>query len=111
MVINGTSGNDTLISGNGDDTIDGFAGFDFVSYASAVSGVTVDLGAGTATGGAGNDTLLNIEAVLGSNFNDTLTGDAQGNWIDGGGGADTFFGNAGNDGLVGGTGHDRIAGA
>ncbi|MBB6564111.1 Ca2+-binding RTX toxin-like protein, partial [Acidovorax soli] len=46
----------------------------------------------------------------GSNSNDTLTGSAGDDVIDGGGGNDTIYGRAGNDSLAGGTGDDSIDG-
>jgi len=54
--------------------------------------VTVDLTAGTASGGAGSDTLLSIENVTGGGFDDTLSGDAGANVLDGAAGADTMAG-------------------
>ena len=58
------------------------------------------------TGGAGNDTLTNIENLTGSGHNDTLTGDAGANILAGGAGDDTLSGGAGNDTLDGGDGTD-----
>jgi Ca2+-binding RTX toxin-like protein len=57
--------------------------------------VTVDLTAGTATGGSGSDTLSGIEDVNGSEAADDITGNASaaGNFL---------FGNGGNDRLNGG---------
>lgn len=47
--LNGGMGDDTLIGGTGDDTLIGGDGTDTVSYASAASGVTVNLEAGTSS--------------------------------------------------------------
>lgn len=99
--INGT-GNAlaNVITGNGaDNVLDGGAGVDTVSYASAAAGVSVSLaqGAQQITGGAGSDTLLNFENLGGSNFNDTLTGDAGANALEGRAGNDTLSGGAGAD--------------
>ncbi len=44
----GGTGNDTLIGGTGNDRLDGGGGINTVSYADALNGVTVDLGAGVA---------------------------------------------------------------
>ena len=56
--------------GFGDDTIIG-NGNTRVAYLGAGSGVTVDLGAGTAFGASsGSDTLSGVNAVRGSNFDD-----------------------------------------
>lgn len=93
----GEGGNDTLDGGQGNDSLDGGAGNDRLSYATAISAVTVDLGAGTATGGGGNDTLINIEAVAGSPFNDVLTGSAQNDTLNGGAGNDSLDGAGGID--------------
>ena len=71
--ICGGDGNDKLTGGPGNDKMDGEAGTDQVKYAKATTGVTVDLGAKTATG-QGNDTLRSIENIVGSNFDDTIGG-------------------------------------
>ena len=68
-VLTGGAGNDTLIGGIGNDTLDGGAGTaDTASYATAGSGVTVSLAiAGPQdTVGAGLDTLIGIERLIGS---------------------------------------------
>src|SRR6185369_16387800 len=97
--------------GNGDDILDGGAGIDTASYADAASGVTVSLAEHDAqdTGGAGSDTLINIENLTGSAFDDTLTGDANANTLSGLEGDDTLQGGAGNDTLDGGTGNDTAS--
>ncbi|MCY1370203.1 RTX calcium-binding nonapeptide repeat (4 copies) [compost metagenome] len=61
-----------------------------------------------ATGGSGSDTLLNFENLVGSNFNDILTGNAASNILDGGLGNDVLIGGAGADHLFGGAGLDRF---
>ncbi len=89
--------NATLFYGlEGDDHIDGRAGHDIVLYESATRGVNANLASGTASG-EGNDTLAGIEGLLGSLFDDTLTGD---------GGNNVLVGYLGNDTLVGGDGAD-----
>ena len=99
--IDGGLGNDVIFGGLGDDALDGGGGADRVSYQSATGGVTVDMSSGTATGADGNDTLMNIEQVFGSAFNDLFVGST---------GNDQFFGLAGNDRLVGGAGNDSLGG-
>src|SRR5262249_35475328 len=107
--VRGGRGNDTiagdananvLTGGAGADTIDGRAGTDTASYFYSTAGVNVSLVAGaTNTGGdAQGDVLTNIEWLEGSNYNDTLTGNAGDNWLFGAGGADTLDGGAGIDG-------------
>jgi Ca2+-binding RTX toxin-like protein len=110
--ITGTGGNNLLQGGLGNDTLDGGTGTDTASYAGATAGVTVTLAApGVAqnTLNAGTDTLTSIENLLGSDFNDTLTGDAGANKLEGGLGNDTLNGGLGNDTLDGGTGTDTAS--
>ena len=70
-VLTGTAGNDILQGFGGDDTLIGLNGVDRAVYTDATGGITVDLAAGTVTGqGVGTDTLIEIEAIQGSNFAD-----------------------------------------
>ena len=108
-VLYGGDGNDTLYGGDGDDTLSGGAGDDMLDggdgddiadYRDATSGVTVDLSITTAQavgGGDGSDTLISIENIIGSSYDDVLTGDS---------GDNGFMGGAGNDTLDGGDGSD-----
>lgn len=109
--IIGGSGSDLFTLSVLDNYIDGGAGTDEVSYAGSAAGVTVNLSLTTAqnTGGSGVDTLLNIEDITGTSFNDTLYGSAGVNVIDGGLGDDYIDGGAGNDTLIGGTGIDTLS--
>ncbi len=95
-LLSGGGGDDTLIGGVGNDSMDGGAGNDTASYATASKAVTINLATTTPqnTIGAGVDTLTAIENLIGSRFNDKLTGDGADNIIEGG---------AGNDLLSGGT--------
>jgi Ca2+-binding RTX toxin-like protein len=103
--LTGNGSANTLVGGAGNDTIDGDGGTDTLDYSAASSGVTVNLGTGSATG-EGTDTLSNIESVTGSASADTLTGSSAANTLSGGGGNDTLAGAAGNDALIGGSGTD-----
>ena len=58
------------------------------------------------TGSAGQQKLVSIENLTGSNFNDTLTGDDGENIIRGSDGNDLLIGKAGADSLYGGAGAD-----
>src|SRR3546814_16599136 len=65
------------------------------------------LATGAVSGGdAQGDSLSAIEAVVGSGFADTLTGDADANRLEGGGGNDAIDGGAGADAMIGGDGDD-----
>jgi Ca2+-binding RTX toxin-like protein len=105
--LNGTGATDGLEffrGGGGSDIIDGGAGYDRVDYTSSTAGANVVLG-GTANGTAqdglgGTDTLINIEAVGGSAFNDILTGSDTGVF-------ESFEGREGNDTIDGKGGTDR----
>ena len=100
-------GGDDVISGlAGDDSLDGGAGIDEAGYAGAASFVYVDLGSGAADFGAGHDTLVAFENILGSSWDDQLIGSAGVNAIAGGGGADTLLGLGGADVLTGAAGGD-----
>lgn len=99
-LIEGLGGDDFLTGGAGNDTINGGANGQYgdrVDYSAAISAVNVDLAAGIATGGAGTDTLIGIEHVTGSKFNDLLKGDNATNWFNPGLGNDTVDGGAGQD--------------
>jgi len=107
----GNGGDDSLAGGAGNDTIDGGAGNDTASYRDATGSVFVNLSSGTSVGVAGgNDTLISIENINGSEFSDTLTGDNGDNGLDGGGGDDFLRGRDGNDALQGGEGSDYLSG-
>ena len=121
-IVQGAAGNDTLLGGLGDDQllggqgtdlIDGGDGSDMANYTTASTAVTVSLaivGAQAVSGDQGSDILTNIELLYGSNFNDTLTGDAAGNFLGGHGGDDSLSGGAGDDALRGGAGDDVLDG-
>jgi Ca2+-binding RTX toxin-like protein len=101
--INALAGNDALAGLSGADALNGGDGFDLANYAASPAAVTIDLGAGTASGGdADGDVLTGIEAVRGSAFGDVITGDAGPNLLESGGGNDVIHGGAGNDILISG---------
>jgi len=106
--IIGSTGNDTMTGGNGDDLflggagndkMDGGPGSDTAAYGDAASAVTVDLAltGSQNTIGAGTDTLISIEQLIGSKFNDTLFGNSGNNTLEGGPGNDKLDGRDGYD--------------
>ncbi|MGL4962772.1 MAG: calcium-binding protein [Inquilinus sp.] len=97
-IINGLDGVDMLTGGQGSDVLNGGSGTDTAAYSSSAAGVTVDLAAGTGSGGdAEGDTLIGIESVLGSDFVDHLYGGAGNDILSGSGGDDVLWGGAGAD--------------
>ncbi len=83
------AGNDYIFSGNGANAFDGGEGLDVVDYSTSDTGVTVNLNGEISSGGtAEGDTLINIENIIGSDHDDTLTGDSSANIIKGGAGID-----------------------
>jgi Ca2+-binding RTX toxin-like protein len=93
----------------GDDTLDGGAGNDTAEYLHAAQAVKASLRTKTATG-EGKDTLLNIENLIGSRFNDFLEGDDNANNLIGGAGDDDIRGFGGDDTIVGSSGKDFVDG-
>jgi Ca2+-binding RTX toxin-like protein len=107
--ICGGGGFDVIQGGGGDDTIDGGTGADIVSYNSSPKGVTVslaDLGPQDTGPATGTDTLSGFDALTGSAFDDTLTGDSNGNFIRARRGDDTVDGGPGQDTITGSLGQD-----
>jgi Ca2+-binding RTX toxin-like protein len=81
----GTSGNDVICAGNGNDTIFGLGGSDIIH------------------GGPGND------RISGGDGSDELFGEAGTDFVEGGAGADDISGSDGNDSLFGGLGEDELS--
>ena len=88
----GNAGNDLLDGGAGADVLNGGLGTDTATYANSQAGVTVNLTAGTASGGdAQGDTLTAIEAVIGSGYDDTLASSTAAHTLQGGAGNDVYI--------------------
>src|SRR6188508_206616 len=98
----GTGGDDYIDGGAGADVLDGGAGIDTAGYANVNAGVTVNL----ATGQGGGDTLISIENVRGSSYDDVLIGNDVANKLEGFNNNDSLSGGAGNDTLIGGAQED-----
>lgn len=106
----GGEGADILISRLGGDLMDSGSGFDCVTYADAAERVIINLATEPQGGWAKGDTLLNIEAVVGSKFGDLLTGSWGANTLNCASGNDLLDGAAGNDLLIAGSGNDTLLG-
>ena len=81
-----------------------------------VTGTTTDLAAGFAVVNGGplplplTINIQNFENVIGSLYNDTITGNSSANVLSGAAGNDSLFGLDGNDSLSGGDGDDYLDG-
>ncbi|MEM6848065.1 MAG: hypothetical protein AAF580_08325 [Pseudomonadota bacterium] len=121
----GFGGNDLLDGGAGWNFLYGGDGEDTSSYATASSGVVVDLSQRDAdgysiarstyhnsNGDGGNavDYLSEIEHIIGSEHADSIVGDEHGNHLQGLGGNDQLSGGAGDDTLDSGMGFDTLTG-
>ena len=91
----GQAGNDSILGGDGADTLSGGKGNDKLY------------------GQNGNDSLVGgdgADILSGGSGNDTIYGNAGNDSILGGAGADKLYGGAGNDTLTGGKGNDSLWG-
>lgn len=93
----GGEGDDRFIGAGADgrDTFDGGTGTDSLDYSAETAGVIVSL-----VNGNGNDVVYNVERLIGTGFDDQLTGDSAANIMQAG---------AGNDLVDAGLGDDLIA--
>ena len=109
--IYGLGGDDEILGGHGADRIDGGAGIDTASYIDSGERVSVSLLTGRGTyGTAEGDTLVGIENLTGSAYNDELAGNDGGNVLRGLGGFDTIIGHGGDDIIHGGDLGDSLSG-
>ena len=132
-VLTGDDGANSLEGGAGADRLAGGAGEDSASYAQSAAGVTVRLHSIEVRGGdaegdtftamvtveymdsdgdSQQQTVPDIENLVGSAHADTLAGDSRANRLDGGAGDDRLFGGpgGGDDILLGGAGADALYG-
>jgi len=96
-IIGGT-GNDTLIGGGGEDSLDGGEGIDTADFGNIGLGIEVSLEDGVASYGmVENETIVNVENVIGTAQDDVIIGDEGDNLLAGGDGDDRIEGGAGDD--------------
>ncbi|MBR1121054.1 FG-GAP repeat protein [Bradyrhizobium lablabi] len=97
--------------GGGADTITG-NGSTQVQYGGATGAVDANLSTGIVAGGdasVGTDTITGgVNSVMGSNFNDLITGRTAADILNGNAGNDTIKGGGGADVLTGGLGNDNF---
>jgi len=107
--VAGGSGRDRLVGQGGSDVLDGGGGRDWVGYFLARGDVRANLSMHRASG-EGRDTLVHLEDLEGSPYDDVLVGDVGRNQIDGGNGSDVLLGDDGADRVLGGRGDDTLRG-
>lgn len=113
-VLEQQDGPSVLVPGPGDDRVRGAysnPSDDVLDYRSSSGPVSVDLAAGRATG-EGSDVIRNVDIVVGTSFNDVISGGGE---EVGEGGVfrpvgERLFGEAGDDVLSGGDGDDCLIG-
>ncbi|MDQ2089965.1 CARDB domain-containing protein [Marimonas arenosa] len=120
-VINALAGDDLIFVSAGPDHVDGGDGFDTADFSGLSSGVTLINDPYTAPGdvlmldpatGGLAQSFDNIEAIIGTDFNDTISLRNTGvHTVNLGAGDDIAEGSAGNDTMLGGDGFDWLIGA
>ncbi len=103
-IYRGDAGNDTLFSGIGNETMDGGAGIDTIDH--TVFGGNYVFNMATGLTNFGGESFINFENANMGAGNDSVTGNASANIINGGAGNDTLEGGFGQDTLTGGAGND-----
>ncbi|SDQ14427.1 calcium-binding protein [Pseudovibrio sp. Tun.PSC04-5.I4] len=99
-IIKGGAHGEEFYGGAGADHIDGSAGSDTANYAHSSSAVSINMGTNVLVGGAAEgDKLVNVENVVGSQFDDTIIGDDGNNALYALNGTDHLEGRGGNDTL------------
>jgi Ca2+-binding RTX toxin-like protein len=95
-----------IVAGEGNDTIDGSLGTDTLQFETNKN-ITVDLLITEAQNtGEGNDSIRNIDNLIGGSGHDTFLGSGAANTLVGGKGNDVLDGHGGADRLEGGEGDD-----
>ena len=97
--VDGGDGDDLIDGGDDVDSLNGGLGIDILGNLDSTAGMTIDLSSQTDSHG---DTLAGFENVLGTVFDDTITGDDATNELEGSTGADDLFGLGGDDVILGG---------
>ncbi len=112
--IRAGDGNDWVSGGSGMDSLYGDAGVDTADYSEKTEFVEVALNGSTSAsvlvGGVVEDTLSDIENLVGGHGNDVFRGDSHDNLFRGGIGDDRLNGGSGNDALFGEIGADVVSG-
>jgi Ca2+-binding RTX toxin-like protein len=94
--IVGHEGDDRIAGGPGNDAMHGIEGKDTANFYSSPAAITASLATNVATG-EGSDTMSGIENLVGSKYNDKLTGSSGANTLRGYEGKDSYYGGLGDD--------------
>lgn len=106
-VLDGGDGNDIIRPGEGNNTVIGGDGEDTLSYIGLFTGIVADFSVGQVTHNGDIDTVESIEHLIGTEFDDTVTGSSYTGEISLMGGDDTInF--AINSGMIGAVNTDNI---
>jgi Ca2+-binding RTX toxin-like protein len=103
-VLNGWDGLDWLFGGPGPDDMYGGADYDIVSYLDHATPVTATLDGvvgNDGSAGEGDTIRADIESIEGGTADDTLKGNGESNLLRGAGGSDLLYGLGGDDELQG----------
>jgi len=94
--IVGHEGDDRIAGGPGNDAMYGIEGKDTANFYSSPAAITASLATNEATG-EGADYMPGIENLVGSKYNDKLTGSSGPNTLRGYEGKDSYYGGLGDD--------------
>lgn len=105
----GGNGDDTLEGGRGKDVLDGGGGNDTAIYVTpGAETFKIALAQTAKVPFTSQETLTNVENLIGGKNNDWLWGDNNNNRLEGGNGSDVLHGMGGNDVLDGGPGSYKV---
>jgi Ca2+-binding RTX toxin-like protein len=111
-ILKGRNANDNFISSWGADAVDGGGGRkDFWVGKELPAGIVANIEDGFVSkdvNGLNTDSIVGIEGIVGTNFDDLIIGDAKVNFLHGCDGEDEIFGRDGNDKIYGGGGNDSL---
>lgn len=101
ITIYGMDGDDIIFASSGVDVLDGGTGNDTLDYSNSNSGVNVNILTNTVSGGyATGDTIRNFENIVGTKYDDNLTGNNKDNIFYAGAGNNIINGMGGVDTVV-----------
>ncbi|MEW9919639.1 Hint domain-containing protein [Marimonas sp. MJW-29] len=111
--VNGSTGSDTITTGDNDDSISGNGGNDIIESGAGRDTVRGGDGADYVDGWTGDDSIegnAGEDTLLGYDGRDTIDGGEGHDFIDGENDDDTLTGGLGNDTIEGGSGNDSVEG-